>query len=58
MGGIRYQIVAVSKARFFGVTQAWVNERNQVPMFGRERAPLDAFLHFHVLGSLSTALEP
>ncbi len=57
VGGIRYEVVAVSKARFFGVTQVWVNERNQVPIFDRERALLDAFLHFHVFGSLSTALE-
>lgn len=55
--GVRYEVVAVTEARFFGVTQVWVNERNQVPIFDRERALLDAFLHFHVFGSLSTALE-
>ena len=57
VGGVRYEVVAVTRARFFGVTQVWVNERNQVPIFDRERALLDAFLHFHVFGSLSTALE-
>ncbi len=57
VGGVRYEVVAVAQARFFGVTQVWVNERNQVPIFDRERALLDAFLHFRVFGSLSTALE-
>lgn len=57
VGGVRYEIVAVTKARFFGVTQVWVNERNQVSIFDRERALLDAFHHFHIFGSLSTALE-
>lgn len=57
VGGVRYEVVAVSKVRFFGVTQVWVNERDQVPIFDRERALLDTFLHFHVFGSLSTALE-
>jgi predicted transcriptional regulator of viral defense system len=57
VAGVRYEVVAVTEARFFGVTQVWVNDRNQVPIFDRERALLDAFHHFHVFGSLSTALE-
>jgi predicted transcriptional regulator of viral defense system len=57
VGGVRYEVIAVSQARFFGITQVWVNERNQVPIFDRERALLDAFLHFHIFGSISTALE-
>lgn len=54
---LRYEVIAVTRARFFGVTQVWVNERNQVSIFDRERALLDAFHHFHNFGSLSTALE-
>ena len=57
VAGTRYQVVAIKKPRFFGVTNIWVNERNQVPIFERERALLDAFQHFHVFGSLSVALE-
>lgn len=57
VAGVRYEVIAVTEARFFGVTQVWVNERDQVPIFDRERALLDAFHHFHVFGSLSTALE-
>ncbi|MBI4495212.1 MAG: hypothetical protein HY690_20750 [Chloroflexi bacterium] len=57
VAGMRYEFVAIARPRFFGVTQVWVNERNQVPMFDRERALLDAFHHFHIFGSLSVALE-
>lgn len=57
VANVRYEVIAVTEARFFGVTQVWLNERNQVPIFDRERALLDAFHHFRVFGSLSTALE-
>ncbi len=57
VGGLHYEIVAVTRARFFGITEVWANERNQVPILDRERALLDAFHHFHVFGSLSTAME-
>ncbi|MDA1347695.1 MAG: hypothetical protein O3A47_02335 [Chloroflexi bacterium] len=57
VAGTRYEVIAITKARFFGISQVWVNERNQVPIFDRERALLDAFHHFHVFGSLSVALE-
>lgn len=57
VAGVRYEFVAITRPRFFGVTQVWVNERNQVPIFDRERALLDAFHHFHIFGSLSVALE-
>lgn len=57
VAGVRYEFVAITRPRFFGVTQVWVNERNQVPIFDRERALLDTFHHFHIFGSLSVALE-
>jgi len=57
VAGVRYQFVAITRRRFFGVAQVWVSERNQVPIFDRERALLDAFHHFHIFGSLSIALE-
>lgn len=57
VAGVRYEFVTITTKRFFGVTQVWVSERNQVPIFDRERALLDAFHHFHLFGSLSIALE-
>lgn len=57
VAGVGYEFVAITRSRFFGVTEVWVNDRNQVPIFDRERALLDAFHHFHVFGSLSVALE-
>ena len=57
VAGVRYEFVAITRPRFFGVAQVWVNERNQVPIFDRERALLDAFHHFHIFGSLSVGLE-
>lgn len=57
VAGIRYEAIAITEARFFGVTRVWINERNQVPIFDRERALLDTFLHFHIFGSLSAAME-
>lgn len=57
VAGVRYEFVAITSPRFFGVTRVWLNERNQVPIFDRERALLDAFHHFQIFGSLSVALE-
>lgn len=57
VGGVRYESVAIARSRFFGITQVWVSERNRVPVFDRERSLLDTFLHFHIFGSLSIALE-
>ncbi|MDD4985323.1 MAG: hypothetical protein PHQ43_05965 [Dehalococcoidales bacterium] len=57
VAGIHYEVIAVTRERFFGITQLWVNERNQAPIFDRERALLDAFHHFHIFGSLSVAME-
>jgi predicted transcriptional regulator of viral defense system len=57
VAGVRYEFIAISRPRFFGVVEVWVNERNRVPIFDRERALLDAFHHTHVFGSLSLALD-
>lgn len=57
VAGVRYLFVVVPRHRFFGVADVWVNERDRVPIFDRERALLDAFHHFHIFGSLSVALE-
>ncbi|MDP3064591.1 MAG: hypothetical protein Q8O40_15505 [Chloroflexota bacterium] len=57
VAGLRYEVIAVTKARFYGVTKIWINERNQIDIYDQERALLDAFHHFHVFGSLSVALE-
>ena len=52
----RYQVVSIVEGRFFGGTDVWMDERSRVPVFGRERALLDAFQHFRVFGSLSVGL--
>ena len=57
VAGTRYEVVSITGSTFFGVTQVWLNERNQVPIFDRERTLLDAFQHFHIFGSLSVGLE-
>jgi predicted transcriptional regulator of viral defense system len=57
VAGVAYEFVTIAPPRYFGVTLVWVNERNQVPIFDRERALLDAFSHFQVFGSLSAGLE-
>lgn len=57
VGGVRYQFTTIAQAHFFGISKVWINERNQVPIFDRERALLDAFQHFRIFGSLSVALE-
>ncbi len=55
--GVTYEFVSIRASRFFGSARAWVNERNRIPIFDRERALLDTFHHFRIFGSLSVALE-
>lgn len=57
VAGVRYQFVAITRSRFFGVADEWMDERYRAVLFDRERALLDAFQHFHVFGSLSVGLE-
>lgn len=57
VAGARYQVVSVVTAKFFGITDVWIDERSRVPVFDRERALLDAFQHFHIFGSLSAGLS-
>ena len=57
VAGTRYEIISVNRARFFGAADVWIDERNRVPIFDRERALLDAFQHFHIFGSLSVGLQ-
>ncbi len=54
---VSYEFIAIKPSRFFGVAPIWVNERNRIPIFDRERALLDTFHHFRIFGSLSVALE-
>ncbi|MEZ4553114.1 MAG: hypothetical protein R3B59_04330 [Dehalococcoidia bacterium] len=56
VAGTRYQVVSIVTRRFFGTTDVWMDERNRVSVFDRERALLDTFQHFHVFGSLSVGL--
>jgi predicted transcriptional regulator of viral defense system len=57
VAGTRYEVIAITEQRFFGVEHVWLNERDQVAIFDRERSLLDAFQHFHIFGSLSVGLE-
>ena len=57
VAGMRYEFVTITSRHFFGIASVWLNERDQVPIFDRERAVLDAFQHFHIFGSLSVGLE-
>lgn len=57
VAGTRYEVTAITRERFFGFDKVWLNERNQVAIFDRERSLLDAFQHFHIFGSLSVGLE-
>lgn len=56
VAGTRYEVMAITRERFFGVEDVWLNERDQVAVFDRERSLLDAFQHFHIFGSLSVGL--
>lgn len=57
VGGQRYRVVFVRPEHYFGVSRVWVTPSEQVSVYDRERALLDAFRHFHVFGSLAPALE-
>ena len=57
VAGTRYDVIAITGERFFGVENVWLNERDQMAIFDRERSLLDAFQHFHIFGSLSVGLE-
>lgn len=48
--GIRYEYVKIPHEHMFGVTEEWVDDRTQVPIFDKERALLDAFIHFRDFG--------
>lgn len=56
VAGTDYQVVSVVESKFFGVIDVWIDGRNRVPIFDRERTLLDAFQHFHVFGSFSVGL--
>lgn len=57
VAGTRYEVTAITRERFFGFDKVWLNGRDQVAIFDRERSLLDAFQHFHIFGSLSVGLE-
>ena len=51
------RVITITPAHFFGFVEEWITERDRVPILDAERAVLDLFQHFHIFGSLSTALE-
>lgn len=51
------RIVTIPDDRYFGFVEEWLSERDRVSIFEPERSVLDMFHHFHVFGSLTTALD-
>lgn len=49
--GIRYEYTRIPPHDMFGIDQVWVDSRTRVPMFDRERALLDAFVHLRGFGA-------
>ncbi len=48
--GSRYEYVKIPHDHMFGIAEEWVDDRTQVPIFDKERALLDAFIHFRGFG--------
>jgi len=49
--GLRYEFTRIRAEDMFGIDQVWVDARTQVPMFDKERALLDAFVHLRGFGA-------
>jgi predicted transcriptional regulator of viral defense system len=49
--GVRYEFIRIRPEDMFGIEQVWVDSRTRVPIFDRERALLDAFLHLRGFGA-------
>lgn len=49
--GVRYEYIRVPERAMFGIDQVWVDARTQVPIFDKERALLDAFVHLRGFGA-------
>jgi len=48
--GVTYIYRKISEAEMFGISEVWLDTETQVPMFDRERAALDTFLHLRAEG--------
>jgi predicted transcriptional regulator of viral defense system len=49
--GVRYEFIRIRPRDMFGIADVWVDARTQVPMFDKERALLDAFVHLRGFGA-------
>jgi predicted transcriptional regulator of viral defense system len=49
--GVRYEFIRIRPPDMFGIDDVWVDARTRVPMFDRERALLDAFIHLRGFGA-------
>lgn len=49
--GVRYEFIRIPARDLFGIEQVWVDASTAVTMFDRERAVLDAFVHFKGFGA-------
>lgn len=49
--GIHYEFIRIRPQDMFGIDQVWVDARTQVPLFDKERALLDAFVHLRGFGA-------
>lgn len=54
--GAAYEYFTVTRDRFFGIEEVWVDEHFRVPICDKERTLLDGFVAPRVFGSLSEPL--
>ena len=54
--GVAYEYFTVTRDRFFGIEEVWVDEHFRVPIYDKERSLLDGFVAPRVFGSLSEPL--
>jgi len=54
--GVAYEYFTVTRDRFFGIEEIWVDEHFRVPIYDKERSLLDGFVAPRVFGSLSEPL--
>ena len=54
--GVAYEYFTVTRDRFFGIEEIWIDEHFRVPIYDKERSLLDGFVAPRVFGSLSEPL--
>ena len=54
--GVAYEYFTVTRDRFFGIEEVWIDEHFRIPIYDKERSLLDGFVAPRVFGSLSEPL--